>query len=254
MKTVIVVRPEYSFLNEYIEQLPKQFDGLSEVLYHDRNIIKADEVRGHKLVIKSYGRVYLTNKIRYSFFYPSKAERAYSYGLKLLEKGFYTPQPVAYIECYEGGLLINSYFISEFTDFIPLVSAIKSGDDLLIKELARFTHSLHSQGIYHMDFSKGNILCKKEDGQYKFALIDNNRMRFGKFGFSLRLKNFQRLGLTDVQLVTVAREYSRMENTDERKTIEELFQIVRKHEKKHVLKKRAKKFVFKFIYSFAALF
>ena len=254
MKTVIVVHPDYSFLKEYTEQIPTHFGGLSEVLYHDRNIIKADEVGTNKLVIKSYGRVYLTNKIRYSFFYPSKAERAYLYGLKLMEKGFHTPQPVAYVECYEDGLLINSYFISEFTDFLPLSSVIKSGDDLLIKELTQFTHHLHSQGIYHMDFSRGNILCKKENGQYKFALIDNNRMRFGKFSYSLRLKNFQRLGLSDVQLVTVAREYSRLENANERKTIEELFQIVRKHEKKHVLKKSAKRFVSKFVQSLAASF
>jgi Lipopolysaccharide kinase (Kdo/WaaP) family len=254
MKIVSVVHPRYSFLKEYIEQLPKQFDGLSEVLYHDRNIIKADEVTGLKLVIKSYGRIYLTNKIRYSFFYPSKAERAYSYGLKLLEKGFYTPQPIAFIECYQDSLLTNSYFISEFTDFMPLASVIKSEDDLLIKELTQFTHRLHSEGIYHMDFSAGNILCKKENGQYKFALIDNNRMRFGRFSYSLRLKNFQRLGLSDVQLVTVAREYSRLENANERQTIEKLFRIVRKHEKKHVLKKRAKKLVFKFVHSLAASF
>lgn len=254
MKTVIEVHPRYSFLKEYIEQLPKQFDKLSDVLYRDRNVIKADEVSGLKLVIKAYGRIYLTNRIRYSFFYPSKAERAYSYGLKLLEQGFYTPQPIAFIECYEDGLLANSYFVSEYTDFMPLMSVINSGDDLLVKELSHFTHRLHGEGIYHMDYSTGNILCKKEDGHYKFALIDNNRMRFGKFSYSLRLKNFRRLGLSDVQLVTVAKEYSKLEKANERKTIEKLFQLVRRHEKKHVLKKRAKKFVFNFVDRLAASF
>lgn len=246
MRTLVVIHPEFNFLREYIEQLPQRFESLNEVLYKDRNVIKADEVSSLKVVIKSYRRIYLTNRIRYSFFYPSKAERAYTYGLELLKKGFFTPQPVAFVECYENGLLAQSYFVSLYSDFVPLSSMIAEDEDLLMTDLAQFTYRLHQQGIYHRDFSKGNVLFKKQGDRFQFALIDNNRMRFGKFSYSRRLKNFRRLGLSDAQLIRVAKEYARLERSDETRTIERLFQLVRKHHERNVLKKRAKKMVLNF--------
>ena len=239
-KTSIVVHPKYNFLKEYIEQIPDRFKGLQDILYNQRNVIKADEVSQVKLVIKSYRRIYLPNRIRYSFFYPSKAERAYSYGLELLNKGFKTPHPIAFMECFEYGLLTQSYFISEYSDYKPL-SHIQSGDEnVLMKELAKFTFDLHQSGIYHIDYSNGNILFKKSNGHFEFALIDNNRMKFGKFGYTNRLKNFRRLGLSNVQLIQIAEEYSRLEKSDEIETIERLFRYVRLHRKKNSAKKWAK--------------
>jgi hypothetical protein len=112
------------------------------------------------------------------------------------------------------------------------------------RALAEFTFQLHQAGIYHMDYSMGNILAKKEAEGYHFSLIDNNRMRFGTFDFSERLKNFRRLGLSKRQLVTVAKEYARLEQRNEKETAQELFKHVKLHEEKHVMKKRAKKLVF----------
>src|SRR5687768_3476705 len=129
MRTSITIHPKYNFLKEYIEQIPLTFESLPNVLYRDRNVIKTDEVSNVKLVIKSYGRIYLTNRIRYSFFYPSKAERAYSNGLRLLDEGFQTPAPVAFIECSKGGLITQSYFISLYTDFKPLATIISENPD-----------------------------------------------------------------------------------------------------------------------------
>jgi tRNA A-37 threonylcarbamoyl transferase component Bud32 len=247
MQTSITLHPKFDFLKEYIEQIPQKFDELPDVLYQDRNMVKADEVSNVKLVIKSYHRIYLTNRLRYTFFYPSKAERAYRYGLKLLEHGFQTPHPIAYIECYKNKILARSYFISLYSDFKPLSTILLSDDkDLVIKELTHFTYQLHQKGVYHRDFSNGNILCKKEKDHFQFALIDNNRMKFGKFSYSRRLKNFLRLGLTNAQLITIAEEYSRLAKNNEIKTIERLFHYIRKHRERNSLKKQAKKLVLKF--------
>jgi hypothetical protein len=240
MKTSIVVHPKYNFLKEYIEQIPNQFDDLQNVLYNQRNVIKSDEVLGTKLVIKSYRRIYLPNRIRYSFFYPSKAERAYSYGLQLLSKGFTTPHPIAYIERSKFGLLTKSYFISEYTDYQPLFSVQPDHENELIKELAKYTFNLHRSGIYHIDYSSGNILFKRSQGHFEFSLIDNNRMKFGNFGYSDRLKNFLRLKLSNVQLIEIAQEYARLEKRDEMKTIERLFRYVRLHREKNSIKKLTK--------------
>jgi len=240
MKTSIVIHPKYNFLKEYIEQIPQTFDGLKEVLYNPRNVIKADEVSKIRLVIKSYRRIYLPNRIRYSFFYPSKAERAYLYGLELLSKGFITPHPIGFIERFEHGVLTESYFISEYSDYKPLAQIQPEDEKVVMKELAKYTFELHSKGIYHLDYSKGNILFKKHNGLFEFALIDNNRMKFGKFGYSYRLKNFRQLGLSNVQLIEIAEEYSRLEKSDELETIERLFRYVRIHRAKDSTKKWAK--------------
>jgi len=243
MKNSVVIHPEYRFLKDYIESIPTRFESLTKILYKDRNVIKMDETNGLKLVIKSYGRIFLTNRIRYSFFHPSKAERAYTYGTKLLEKGFKTPQPVAYIEEFDNGLLSNSYFISLYTDSLPLSKVMPTDEMEITKALTAYTYDLHQSGIYHMDYSRGNILCKKMDDGYQFSLIDNNRMRFGRFSFSDRLKNFRRLGLSKRQLVTVAREYARLDNKNERDTTQALMAYVAEHEERHIMKKRAKEIV-----------
>jgi tRNA A-37 threonylcarbamoyl transferase component Bud32 len=244
MQTTITLHPKFDHLREYIEQIPQQFEDLQNVLYKDRNLIKTDEVSNIKLVIKSYHRIYLPNRLRYTFLYPSKAERAYRYGLKLLQHGFQTPQPIAFIECYKNKILTRSYFISLYSDFKPLSAILLSDDkDLVIKDLTRFTYELHQKGFYHNDFSNGNILCKKEGDHFQFALIDNNRMKFGKFTYSERLKNFLRLGLTNAQLISIAEEYARLAKNNDIKTIELLFHYIRKHRERNYLKKQAKKLV-----------
>lgn len=243
MRTCITINPKFNFLKTYIEGLPRSFESLPDVLYRDRNVIKTDEVSNVKLVVKSYGRIYLTNRIRYSFFYPSKAERAYRNGLRLLDEGFLTPEPVAFIECFEGGLLTQSYFVSLYSDFKPLGSILSDDQDALIKDLVGFAHRLHQHGIYHLDFSNGNILCKKQDGNFVFSLVDNNRMKFKKFDYSTGLKTFKRLGLTNLQWTQLAEEYSRLQKGSVAKTVEQLFHIMRRHQQRNFLKKQAKKIV-----------
>jgi hypothetical protein len=242
MNTIITIHPKFKFLQKYIEAIPLQFDAMPQVLYKGRNVIKTDEVSNVKLVIKSYHRIYLPNRIRYSFFYPSKARRAYYYGLKLLEKGFMTPEPIAFIECFEYGLLTRSYFLSLHSDFTPISTVLTEARDFPIKDLVRFTYQLHQQGVYHMDYSVGNILFKKHQDKFHFALVDNNRMKFGKFRYSDRLKNFRRLGLSNEQLMNVAEEYSSLERSNDIETIEKLFHYVRKHRERNVLMTRVKKF------------
>ena len=243
MRTSITIHPKFEFLKDYIENIPLTFESLPHVLYRDRNVIKTDEVSKVKLVIKSYGRIYLTNRIRYSFFHPSKAERAYKNGLRLLVEGFLTPEPVAFIECFKGRLLRESYFITLHSDFTPLASIISDGPDALIKDLVGFAHQLHRHGIYHMDFSMGNVLCKKQNDHFQFSLVDNNRMEFRKFNYSKGLKTFKRLGLNNAQLTDVAKEYSRLEKKNENRTIQQILDIVRRHQRLDRLRKQAKKMV-----------
>lgn len=254
MKISVTINPKFDFLKDYVDKIPSTFESLPNTIYRDRNVVKVDEVSNVKLVIKSYNRIYLTNRIRYSYFYPSKAERAYTNAFELLKRGFQTPEPVAFIECFEFGLLKKSYFISLHSEFSPLATAIANDRGMLIRDLVRFTYQLHQQGIYHMDFSNGNILYKKQGDGFQFSLIDNNRMKFGKFDYARRLKNFRQLGLTNVQLINVAEEYARLEQSNEIKTIEQIFHYVRKHRERNNLKKQAKRLALTVGHRLAATF
>lgn len=244
MKTKTVINPKYSFLTQYINQVPDHFESLTEVLYKDRNVIKADVVSNVKLVIKSFHRNYLSNRIRYTFFHPSKAKRAYDNGLELINRGFVTPDPVAFIERFKNGLLSESFFICLRTDFTKLEFHFTSGGEQLMKDLAEYTFRLHKSGIYHLDYSNGNILCKKEGDHYQFSLVDNNRMMFGKFSYERRLKNFRLLGLSQEHLMIVAREYARLENRDAEEAAEYVVRSERRHSDRRKLRKRIKKIIF----------
>ncbi len=241
MKSNIVINPKYQFLEKYIKQIPDHFQNLTEVLYNVRNVIKADEVSNVKLVIKSFHRNYLTNRIRYTFFHPSKAQRAYQNGLVLIERGFLTPDPVAFLELYKYGLLNQSFFVCLRTDFTKLEYHFTSGGEQLMKDLAAYTFDLHKSGIYHLDYSNGNILCRKEGDHYQFSLIDNNRMKFGHFSYQRRLKNFRLLGLSHENLTIVAREYARLEGSDPEEAVEYLVLSEKKHSDRRKLRKKLKK-------------
>jgi len=45
----------------------------------------------------------------------------------------------------------------------------------------------------HRDYSPGNILFDKIDGEYHFMLVDINRMSFGKISIDMGCANFARL-------------------------------------------------------------
>lgn len=214
----IKIAQSYEYLRKYIENIPAEFNTLGTVLESRRNVIREDTVLNTKLVIKSYRRIYLPNRIRYTFFAPSKAQRAFDYGTRLLAQGFITPAPIAYIEITEGGLISESYFVSAFINHEPLNSitdwsAIPA--DHLVRELAAYTFKLHRNEIYHPDYSMGNILYKHVGNTWEFALVDINRMKFGPVSFKKGIRNMVTLGLPVDQLAPLAGAYGRMWKADE---------------------------------------
>lgn len=239
----IVVNPDFENLRSYVESLPENFDSRGEILEARRNIIRIDSPMGTKLVIKSFRRIYLANRIRYSYFFPSKAKRAYEYAMMLIKNGFNTPAPIGYIEVWRLGLISDSYFICEFTDFQPLstlADAPLESNRELITEFAAFTSQLHQRQLYHVDYSLGNILFKRINGRYEFSLIDNNRMIFGPVTFNKGIKNLVRLGLPMDQLIFIIKKYANMMNWDEDLSLK-LFQGYKTKElRKREMKKKIK--------------
>ena len=156
----ITINPAIRHVQPFIERLPEVFPVSGEVLHEGRNQIRAFDIGGESLVVKRYKRPHLFNRVMYSFFRKNKARRA------------------------KDGLIADTYFVSRRSELTPLPQTMRrfpAPDTLPVLEaFARFTVRLHEQGICHEDFNQTNILWEYDGtaGNYRFQLIDINRMRF----------------------------------------------------------------------------
>ncbi|WP_321333853.1 lipopolysaccharide kinase InaA family protein [uncultured Bacteroides sp.] len=216
---IVIINPEFEYLREYIESIPKRFQFEGEQIYAGRNLIKVMPILEFNVNVKRYRVPKFFNRIVYSFFRNSKGWRAFNYPKLLLKKGFQTPIPIAYIEERQYGLIKHSYFISlqcpykrnfyEFGD-----ADIKNSSDVVIA-FAQYTAHLHEAEILHRDYSPGNILFDKVDGQYQFSLVDINRMSFGKVSVKVGCANFARLWGQIPFFELLAKEYAAARGADE---------------------------------------
>lgn len=255
----IIIHPKYKSdttfetffksIASYMKRTDEVYD--SKTIYQARNIIKTFNINGTIFNVKSYKIPIFINRIIYTFIRPTKAQRAYEYAQKLLSMGVDTPTPIAYSEYYESRLfhlLKESYFISLHT---PLDGNLRIfGTPGLnfdtVKDLAiafgRYTAQIHEKGIYHIDYSPGNILYqKKEDGSYHFSLIDINRMKFCRVSKKKGCKNFQRMWATDIFFDTVAHAYAEERGFNDDECVKLIFyyrdQDRKKRRRKEMIKK-----------------
>jgi len=212
----ILVNPEYENLRGFLERLPDTFDSIEEVIQNNRNDIRICEVGGVKLVIKAFKGMYLPNRIAYSLLTPSKAYRSYHYSHKLLAKGINVPKPIGYVDCYELGLLMDSYYVSAYFEHTLLREKVKERpvDNDLLKALAKTTVYLHRSGVYHPDYSVGNILCNHDGNQHTFSFVDLNRVRFGEVSPEKGLQNFSTLDVPTEMLDIIIKEYAELSGLD----------------------------------------
>lgn len=238
----ITINPKYDFLSDFINSLPDTFEKEGKSIHKLRNEIKIFEKNGLRINVKSYKIPIFINRIAYSFFRPSKAKRSYKYALQLLEKGFDTAEPIAVIEEYKCGLLCRSFFVSIHSDYSGDFRSFSNTDESnegrydLIESFARYTASLHESEVLHTDYSGGNILYEKIDGEYKFLLIDINRMKFCKVTQDMGCYNFCRLQGNDEYFDLLAKHYAMARGFD----IDECVKLFHKY-KNEDRKKRAKR-------------
>jgi hypothetical protein len=209
----IQLNEKHNRLADFVTRIPQIFDTEGTLFYEGRNRIKIFEVDGLCLNVKRYHRPLLLNQLIYGFFRKPKAVKAYFNALRLIENGFETPEPVALILEKEFGLLQYSYFVSlhhpEGNQIRDYWFSKGEGDDkILLQSFARYSARLHQAGIYHMDYSPGNILYEKKTDGYHFTLVDINRMKFRQVGLEEASRNFSRLFEYDEAVRIVAEEYA----------------------------------------------
>ena len=208
------IRKEFSELQEFAMSLPDTFDKIGSVMLDNRNIVKKIAIPQGTFVVKDFKGMYFFNRLGYSLFSRSKAEKSFRNSRVLNEKGISTPAHVGWIDCYNLGLLTRSFFISVYHPYETLREVLKrnlhdkSHKSLLYHHLVKFIVKLHKAGIYHDDFSLTNMLVKPTTDGYQFSLVDLNRIRFMKVNFRQGLQNFGKLEIPTEDLNKLIRNYA----------------------------------------------
>lgn len=228
---------------ELLKNVKYYFKKSNNIMQNARNEIKIIDYNEKELVIKSFKIPNFINKFVYTFFKASKAEKSYNNSLKIID---FVPKPIGFIEFKKFGLLYDSYYISENFKYDFTIRELLFDDDfkdkyIILKQFAKFTNDLHNKGIYHLDYSPGNILIKRELENYVFKIVDVNRMKFIDFDLDARAKNFSRIWLSDKDLKFIVGEYVKLNNIDYDMFLEKSINYSHKHKQRTELKKRLKR-------------
>ena len=182
-----------------------------EVIHSGRNTV----TRYGTFVIKSFGIPHFLQAVIYGLLRKSKARRSYEYALRI---GDITPAPIAYRETRVCGLLRESYYVSVLSSCTHTVGELIAGKlfpdrNVILRRVGEFTARLHEHGIYHADYSQGNILFS--DDASKIQIVDLNRLRFYRhIGIRKGCRNFERLDLDRDALAVMAAAYAEVRGFD----------------------------------------
>ncbi len=220
--TEVKINPKYEHLRGFIERISKDFEQMGRETYRGRNVIRVISAPdGEEVNVKRFHKPQGINRFVYSWnIRKPKGQRAYSYTFPLNGKGIHTPEAIALIENRNAiGLLGYSYLVTKQSDYPYTLKDLKDDTPAeeyegLAKSLARFTVQIHRNDIFHKDFTPGNILWEKVNGEYHFSLVDINRMYFGKVSVRKGIASLTRFwgpkGFTEV----LVREYATLRNAD----------------------------------------
>lgn len=147
-----------------------------EIIDNRRNILRLTD----GVVVKQFKTPGLLRGIWYGLFGTSKARRSYENALRL--EGM-TPKPIAYREVRICGILRESWYACQLSEcpytFIDLIQHPEMPNRAqILYAIGRFTAQLRRMGVWHRDYSQGNILFNP-DGS-KIEVIDLNRIRWRK--------------------------------------------------------------------------
>jgi len=219
------INEKYKNFKDDLLNIQKIFNDSNQSIHKARNELKIIELQDIKCVVKSFKVPHLLNRIAYTYFRDGKAKKSFLNATKLIDLEVNTPEPIGIIEFYNSALLSKSYFISvyepyDFTIrevFHHKVDAVKK----VLKAFTNFTFEIHAKGVWHVDYSLGNILITQENDNYKFSLVDINRMQFKEISAKEGLKNFNKFWAKDENdLITIAKEYARLSGFNEKEAIQ----------------------------------
>lgn len=217
----IVVNPKYEALRPQVQQIVKGGRPAgAEDIYVGRNTLYRCVLNNTALVIKEFKKPNKVNAYVYTTLRKSKAARSFRNAMAMMSLGFLTPEPVAYGEVRSGLKLIESIYISrELTGGTEMREwEAFPFKDTLLPAFAREIYRLHQAGVFHKDFSPGNILFTDNAGEgYKFYYVDLNRMKFEVHDHRQQMRMFRAINLNPESLRVLARLYAEVSHQDKDK-------------------------------------
>lgn len=173
-------------------------------------------------MVKSYAVPHLLNRFVYGFFRSSKAARSCRYATLLRSIGVGSPAPVGWCEERMGPLFTCSYYVCRRSELPWSYVSVIKGEIYearlmpLMEELGRVAGRMNRRGIFHKDFSRGNILLGfNAEGDPEIEIIDLNRIRFHEVSMEQGCGNFHQLPATPAMHRAIARGYARERGFDE---------------------------------------
>ena len=239
----LVIDPNYQSYADFLRRLPQLFaEGEGEVVYQKRNEVRRFQLDGMSLMVKRYKKVNALQQVVYTFFRKTKACRAFLFAREFRKRAIETPEEVAYLETTNRlGLFTVGYFVSrevEGTESHLLLREVKEYDPLLADAVATQVVLMHSRGILHGDLNLSNFLCREENGEYRFSMIDVNRSHFTE-GWPTDdqcIQNLVRITHRRDLYEYVIRAYARQRGWDEEKTFEKALKKLESFEHKGIIR------------------
>ena len=219
-----ILNKNYTNFENDLLNIKNIFKNTEESIHKARNELKIIELNGIKCVVKAFKVPHFINRVAYTFFREGKAKKSFINAMKLLELDVNTPEPIGIIEFFSAGLLRESYFISVYEPYDFTIREVfhhkVDNVEEILKQFASFTYDIHQKGVWHVDYSLGNILITRNQDSYKFSLVDINRMEFKKISAQEGLKNFNKFwAKNDNDLPIIAKEYAKLSGFDEKNAI-----------------------------------
>ncbi|MBR1838458.1 MAG: hypothetical protein IJ786_02765 [Bacteroidaceae bacterium] len=214
----IILNPKYQRLHSVLERLEEIFP-TGELVQDSFNEIRLLHCEGLTLNVKRYGRS-ISRRLR--FYKMAKGMRAFVAGRYLRERGYDSPEPVAFVR-YRGRMMTRAtYFVTIQSPLRHNISELAAWtlqeQESIIDALAAYTARLNEDGFVHHNFKGKHILFdRNEQGAWVFALIDVNRVHRRRHGISTErgLKSFERLVLPEGMLERLTRAYARLRQYSE---------------------------------------
>lgn len=217
------IHPDYASFEKELHNVKSHFERSGESIHKARNELRIAKINGLNVVIKAFRVPHLLNRLVYAYFRDSKAKKSYANAVELLKRGVDTPQPIGYIEFLEAGLFAQSYFLALYEpyDFTIREAFHHKIDDYrdVIDAFAAFTYDLHRKGVWHVDYSPGNILIRRTQQGYCFMLVDINRMQFKEISPETGLSNFSKFWAQREDLERMATIYAGLAGMDKTRAL-----------------------------------
>lgn len=182
----------------------------AQIIYKGRNTVYRVQHPSGDINIKAFHCPSFINSIIYTTLRKSKAFRSFANASQLINLGFHSPTPLGYGEERNGCRLIHSYYFSEQIEAQNMRDWEQKNDcEPLLRAFAKEIVKLHRTGVWHKDFSPGNILYTgNENDGYTFYYIDLNRMKFNVFDRKTQLSMFRAINLSPIETERIARYYA----------------------------------------------